>query len=152
MALVLIVKMIRVRIRCRKLDFSLLMRKMRPAVQTAFLSGSEIAALKKFTETAEGPVAISKSHTSLWIPLNQSMLSPIGSISFVLAPFFVAEITGTPVSVNFIFILLIHFMAATPGQSVMATLTAAEPNSAAATDQRVLYLRDRMPWISWPAP
>ena len=35
------------------------------------------------------------------------MLAPIGSISFVLAPFFVAEITGTPISVNFIFILLI---------------------------------------------
>ena len=35
------------------------------------------------------------------------MLSPVGPIYFVLAPFFVAEITGTPISIHFIFILLI---------------------------------------------
>lgn len=107
MALVLVAKIIRVKIRCKGLDLSMLMRKMRPAVQTAFLSGSEIAAVEKFTETAEGPVAISKNLTSLWIPLNQSMLSPIGPVYYVLAPFFVAEITGTPISVSFLFVLLL---------------------------------------------
>lgn len=107
MALVLIAKLIRTKVHCRKLDFSLLMRRMLPVIQTAFYSGSEIVALKKFTETVEGPIAISKNYSSLWTPLNQSMLAPIGSISFVLAPFFVAEITGTPISVNFIFVLLI---------------------------------------------
>lgn len=107
MIIVLIIKMIKVKLRCKGLSLLHAIHKMRPAVQTAFLSGSEIVAVKKLYDVSEGSLGISGSFSSFWIPLNQSMLSPIGPIYYVLAPFFVAEITGTPVSIRFMFILLI---------------------------------------------
>lgn len=54
------------------------------------------------------------------------MLSPVGPIYFVLAPFFVAEITGTPISIHFIFILLIlsfQLSLAYPGNTAGNTVT-----------------------------
>ena len=66
-----------------------------------------MACIQKCSEAIRGPLGIKESFDALWFPLNQAMLSPVGPIYFVLAPFFVAEITGTPISIHFIFILLI---------------------------------------------
>lgn len=107
MAIVLLIKMIKTKLVCKKLSLSLFLKKTGPLIKTAFLSGSEIVALKPLIETVEGPLAIKKSFSSLWVPLNQAMLAPVGPIYYVLAPFFIAEITGTPVSIPFFFILLI---------------------------------------------
>lgn len=107
MAVSLLVKLVTTKLVCKKISLSLLLKKTGPAVKTAFFSGSEIVALKPFVETVEGPLAISQSFSSLWVPLNQAMLAPAGLIYYVLAPFFIAEITGTPVSIPFLFILLL---------------------------------------------
>ena len=107
MVIVLIVKLIKVKLHFRELNLSRFIHNIGPAVKTAFFSGSEIVAVKKFYEVTEGPLAISKPFASLWVPLNQSMLSPIGPIYYALAPFFVAKITGTPISLEALFILLI---------------------------------------------
>ena len=107
MAIVLIIKLIKVKTRCRTVSFSAILHKILPAVQMALYSGSEIITVKKCDETAKGPLGISKTFADLYGPLNQSMFSPIGPVYYVLAPFFVAEITGTPVSIQFMFILLI---------------------------------------------
>lgn len=107
MAVVLLLKMIKTKIVCKNLSLSLFLQKTKPLIKTAFLSGSEIVALRPLIETVEGPLAISKTFSSLWVPLNQAMLAPVGPIYYVLAAFFIAEITGTPVSVQFFFILLI---------------------------------------------
>lgn len=107
MVVSILLKIIKTKFVCRKLSLSLFLKKTGPLLKTAFLSGSEIVALKPFIETVEGPLAISKSLSSIWIPLNQAMLAPAGTIYYVLAPFFIAEITGTPVSIQFFLILLI---------------------------------------------
>ena len=107
MVITLAMKFLKVKVRCKHLKFSSFLRKSLPAVKTAFISGSEIVALKQFNETTDGPLGISKKFSSLWTPLNQAMLAPIGPVYYVLAPFFVAEITGTPVSISFLFILLL---------------------------------------------
>lgn len=107
MIISLLLKTLHTKIACKGISLSLFLKKTGPLIKGAFLSGSEIISLKPFIETVEGPLGISKSFSSLWVPLNQAMLAPVGPIYYVLAPFFIAEITGTPVSIEFIFILLI---------------------------------------------
>lgn len=107
MFLVLALKIIKVKIRCRKLSMGSVLRSIWPVTKLAFATGSEIASLNKFYETADNELAIEKNLSSLWVPLNQAMLAPIGPIYYVMATFLVAEMTGTPVSVQFLFILFI---------------------------------------------
>lgn len=107
MILVLLVKLVKVWIRVKGFRLSFLLRKWWPMVRLALLSGSEIAAIKKFYETAEEDLSITRSFTQLWFPMNQAMLSPVAPIYFVLGPCFITEITRTPVSIAFLFILYI---------------------------------------------
>lgn len=107
MIVVLLAKLIVTLVRCKKMKLSLFLKKTFPVVKTAFLSGSEIVSLKTFVDTINDVLEISPSLTSIWVPLNQAMLAPIAPIYYVLAPFFIAELTGTPVSISFLFVLLI---------------------------------------------
>ena len=105
--LVGVLKMVHVKLHCRKLDFSKLMNSIMPVVKKSFFTAREMGIIDDFNETAEEKIGISHKFRSLWFPLNQTILAPKAPIGCILAAFFVAQVTGTPVSVEFVFILFI---------------------------------------------
>lgn len=110
MAVLLLVKLLLTKIHCKQLKLSFILKETFPPVKEAFLAGSELVSIKSMRDAIDGPLKIAKPFSTLWFPLNQAMLAPTGPIYFVMAAFFVAEITGTPVSLPFLFILLLMSM------------------------------------------
>lgn len=80
---------------------------IRPLAFTAFATGSEAAGMDQLMKLLVKDFGVEEKFSSFWVPLNQVMLKPSSTMTFVLGSFFVAEITGTPASLSFLVILLI---------------------------------------------
>ena len=99
--------------------------RIRPLAFTAFATGSEASGMGQFKEMLLKDFGVEEKFSSFWLPLNQVMLKPSSTITFVLGSFFVAEITGTPASLNFLvilFILTVQLSLASPGLTPGLTL------------------------------
>lgn len=95
-----------------------LLQRIRPLARSAFSLGSETACMPQFRELAEKGFGIDEKYSSFWTPLSYAMLAPTTAVSYIIAPFFVAELTGTPASINFLmilFILTVQMSLASPG-------------------------------------
>nr|MCR5013171.1 dicarboxylate/amino acid:cation symporter [Bacteroidales bacterium] len=90
-----------------KISFSAFFKKIKPAVMTAFATGSSTAALSQCYDISEHQLGIKPLFSSFWQPLSYGMLGPGYTIGYVLAPFMVAQMMGTPVSLSFIVVLFL---------------------------------------------
>ena len=108
-----------------KAKISVLLHKLKPIFLTVFAAGSELVALRASYEDSKNKLGIREDFTSFWIPMNQALLAPASTISFALAPFMVAKLTETPVSLTFLLVLLvllIELSLASPGLSAGWTI------------------------------
>ena len=102
-----ILKMVHVHLHCRKLNFACLLSSITPVVKKSFITAREMGIVNDFNDTVEEKIGISHKFSSLWFPLNQTVLTPKGPVTLILSAFFAAQLTGTPVSVEFVFILFL---------------------------------------------
>lgn len=105
-AICLIIKFAKVSVRC-KVGAASLWNRIKPVTLMAFTSGSEVVAVKRCNEIAVEDLGVKPGFASLWLPLNQAMLSPSSSIVLTLAPFLVAEMSGMHISLGFLLVLVI---------------------------------------------
>ena len=106
MAVCVLVKFIKVSV-CCKTSIPVIWKKMRPVVMKVFSTGVSATATKMNSKVCREEFGIDPEFSSLWVPLSKGILNPSSAVIFVMAPFLVASITGTPVSKSFILILLI---------------------------------------------
>ncbi len=99
-------KLVKVSVVC-KINIFTLMKKVSPLFMFVFTAGSETAAYGKFLETSSDSFGIDPDFNSFWYPLSKVLMSPSSSIAFILSCFTVAEITGTPVSLQFMIVLFL---------------------------------------------
>ena len=117
MALCVLFKLFKVRKKC-SISVPVLWSKIKPVVNNGLLTGSPTSPDCDIAEIAENELGIDPDFSAFWIPMGDGMLDPTQTISFVLAPFLVAEITGTPVSISFMLILMllaVELSMASPG-------------------------------------
>ena len=120
----LVIKFAKVSMHC-KVGVASLWNRIKPATLMAFTSGSEVVALKRCNEIAVGDLGVKPGYVSLWIPLNQAMLSPATTIVLTLAPFLVAEMSGMHISLGFLLVLVIlavELSMASPGLTAAWTI------------------------------
>lgn len=90
-----------------------------------FSTASSASALKMTYDMAREDLGIDPSLSSLWIPLSNGMLDASSTMFFVLAPFFVADLTGMHISIAFLFIVMllaIELSMANPGLTAGYTI------------------------------
>ena len=100
------IKIIKVCLKC-KINYKVLWRKTKPVIMKAFSTGSSPSAFKMCFEVSEKDLGINPIFSNFWIPLSNGMLDPTCTMFFALAPYFVAELTGTSISISFILIVII---------------------------------------------
>ena len=124
MALCVLFKIFKVNKKC-SIDIPVIWSKIKPVVRSCLLAGSSRSQSSYITEISEKELGIDRDYTSFWVPMSDGMLDPSLTISFVLAPFLVADITGTPVSFSFLLILMllaVELSMASPGLTAGYTL------------------------------
>ena len=117
MALCFTIKLVKVSTRC-KISIPVLWKKTRPVIMKALSTGSSPSTLKLNYKVAREDLGIDPDFSAFWIPLSNGMLDTTCTMFFVLAPFLIAEITGTPVSVSFLVVLIllsVELSMASPG-------------------------------------
>ncbi len=115
--IIVVVKFIKVLIRT-KIKISDLFKICKPIIFLVFTTGSTSSALSQVYDVSEKGLHIDNSYTSFWIPMCSAMLSVKTTVNVILAAFMVASITGTPVSVTFLFamfIIAVELSLASPG-------------------------------------
>ena len=115
MALCVIFKLFKVHKKCG-IDIKVIWSRIRPVVNDGLMTGS--ASDQDTTEISEKELGINPDFSAFWIPMSEGMLDPTLTISLVLAPFLVADITGTPVTISFMLILMllsVELSMASPG-------------------------------------
>ena len=120
----IVFKLIKVSIRCG-VPVPLLLKRVKPVALAAGASGSGTAVIEQFKEASRKDFGVDEKFLAFWFPMNQAMLTPTGAIGYVLAPFYVAELTGTTVSAGFLVILLImtvQLSLASPGFTAGCTI------------------------------
>ncbi len=124
MAICIAIKLIKVCLKC-KISFPILWKKTKPVIVKVFSTASSASALKMTYEMSREELGIDPAFSSLWIPLSNGMLDASSTMFFVLAPFFVAELTGMHISVAFLFIVLllaVELSMANPGLTAGYTI------------------------------
>ena len=117
MALCVTFKIFKVHRKCG-IDIPVLWSGIKPFVSDGLMTGSASAPDSKIKEISEKELGINPEFSAFWIPMSNGMLDPTLTISLVLAPFLVADITGTPVSISFMLILMllaVELSMASPG-------------------------------------
>lgn len=117
-------KLIKVSLRC-KVSVPVLLKRIRPVTLAAGSYGAQAAVTEQFQEVCREDFREDEKFIEFWFPMNQAMLSPATTVAYVLAPFFVAELTGTPASVSFLvilFIMTVQLSMASPGRTAGWTL------------------------------
>ena len=104
--LCLVVKLLKVSIRC-KVSIIILLRKLMPLAGKAFVAGSSYAAIGSYYETSKEKLGIKEGFSSFWIPMSHAMLWPCSPIKYTIAAIFAATLAGVPVSVSFLLVLII---------------------------------------------
>ena len=102
-----------------------LWNKIKPVVNDGLLTGSLRSPGAIMAEISESELGIDPEYSAFWIPMSDGMLDPTLTISFVLAPFLVADISGTPVSFSFMLVVMLlaaELSMASPGLTAGYTL------------------------------
>lgn len=124
MAVIIAIKLLKVSLKC-KISIPMLWKKTKPVIMKVFSTASSASALKMTYDMAREDLGIDPSLSSLWIPLSNGMLDASSTMFFVLAPFFVADLTGMHISIAFLFIVMllaIELSMANPGLTAGYTI------------------------------
>ena len=120
------IKFLKTSVRCG-VKASVIWSKIKPLVTAVFLMGTATASLKMEYDTSRDKLGIDPSFSDFWIPLSYGMLLPSTTIAFALSTFFIAEATGTAVTLSFLvifFIITLQLSLASPGLTPGITLIA----------------------------
>lgn len=100
-------------------------KKCKPAIKISFETSSNTVPLKKARDIMEEDFGVKPKFNSFWTPMCSAMLSPKTTVNVVIAAFMMAAITGTPVSLSFLVILVIvtlELSIASPGTASAWTI------------------------------
>ena len=104
--LLILIEFIVVSVRC-KTRIRDLLHMLKQTAAMAFVTATPPAAMKMSYEVSEKEMGIDRSFSDLWLSLSYNLLAPSRTISLVLSVFFIAEITGQPVDIALMIIMLI---------------------------------------------
>ena len=90
-----------------KLPVRELLRKSKPAILTAFATSSTSAPLSQMYEISRDELHIKPEFSSFWIPMCQAMLALKTAVNVVVATMMMTELLGMPISLSFLFVLII---------------------------------------------
>ena len=124
MVVCIAVKLIKVSLKC-KISIPLLWKKTKPVIMKVFSTASSASVIKMNYEMSRDELGIDPAFSSFWVPLSSGMLDASSTMFFVLAPFFVAELTGMHISVAFLFVVMllaVELSMANPGLTAGYTI------------------------------
>ncbi len=110
------IKLFKVSMRC-KVSVPYLLKTVKPAGINSLVASNKATGITMCYDISDS-MGIDKSYSNFWIPMNQAMLSTNYTIIFVLATFYVADLSGVPASPGFLivlFILAVQLSMASPG-------------------------------------
>ena len=87
---------------------------------TAFVTNSNPVALNQFYDISRKDMHIKPEYSSFFIPMSSAMLGIKTTVNVIIATFMMTEILGIPISLSFLFMLIILTMElslASPGST-----------------------------------
>ena len=104
--LLLVIKTVKVSLVTKK-SIAELIRQIKPVFVIALTTGSATAPVKQGFELSSKDFHIKDSYSYFWIPMCSAMFSLKTTVNLVVSAFMMASITGEPISLEFIFVMLI---------------------------------------------
>lgn len=100
-----VIKLTRV---CLKYKVSprVVLRKLKPMIETSFGAANTSAMIKQEYEISERELGIKPEFSSFWIPMSQAMLNPRSTLMLVIPPFLILKDMGAPITMSFLLLLI----------------------------------------------
>ncbi len=84
-----------------------ILHKSKSAILMGFATESTTASMGQIYEISKNKLHIKPEFSSLWVPMSTAMMSLKTTVNVVLATVMVADMQGTPISLSFLFVLII---------------------------------------------
>lgn len=85
---------------------SVVLRKLKPMIETSFGAANTSAMIKQEYEISEKELGIKPEFSSFWIPMSQAMLNPRSTLMLIIPPFLILKDMGMPITGSFLFLLI----------------------------------------------